>query len=281
MSQIAIAGLQLELKHGDNLAFIKKEISSTMLRFPWLKMIVIGELAAFGSNKNLAQPLPGPAESFFSDIAKQHSIWLIPGSLYENREGKIFNTTPIINPQGEVINRYSKMFPWAPYEADVQNGDNFVVFDVPDVGRFGVSICYDMWFPETTRTLACMGAEIIIHPTMTNTIDRDAELSIVRSSAVTNQCYVVDVNVAGDVGNGRSIVAGPGGEVIYQAGHGHDVFPLELDLSAVRSSRERGWNGLGQSLKSFRDNEIKFPVYNDDKIKREFLDSLGPLKKPE
>ena len=280
MSQIAIAGLQLELKHGDNLAFIKKEISSTMLRFPWLKMIVIGELAAFGSNKNLAQPLPGPAESFFSDIAKQHSIWLIPGSLYENREGKIFNTTPIINPQGEVINRYSKMFPWTPYETDVQNGDNFVVFDVPDVGRFGVSVCYDMWFPETTRTLACMGAEIIIHPTMTNTIDRDAELSIVRSSAVTNQCYVVDVNVAGDVGNGRSIIAGPGGEVIYQAGHGHDVFPLELDLSAVRNSRARGWNGLGQPLKSFRDNEIKFPIYNDDKKKREFLDSLGPLKKP-
>ena len=173
------------------------------------------------------------------------------------------------------------MFPWAPYEADIQNGDNFVVFDVPDVGRFGVSICYDMWFPETTRTLACMGAEIIIHPTMTNTIDRDAELSIVRSSAVTNQCYVVDVNVAGDVGNGRSIVAGPGGEVIYQAGHGHDIFPIEFDLSAVRNSRERGWNGLGQPLKSFRDNEIKFPVYNDDKIKRKFLDSLGPLKKPE
>ena len=278
MSQIAIAGLQLELKHGDNLALIKKEISSAMLRFPWLKMIVIGELAAFGSNKDLAQTLPGPAENFFSEIAREHSIWLIPGSLYENRDGKIFNTTPIINPQGEVINRYSKMFPWTPYEVDVENGDNFVVFDVPDVGRFGVSICYDMWFPETTRTLACLGAEIIIHPTMTNTIDRDAELAIMRSSAVTNQCYVVDVNVAGDVGNGRSIVAGPGGEVIYQAGHGRRYFSNRIDLSAVRNSRERGWNGLGQPLKSFRDNEIKFPVYNDDKTKRKFLDSLGPLK---
>ena len=281
MSQIAIAGLQLELKHGDNLALIKKEISSAMLRFPWLKMIVIGELAAFGSNKDLAQTLPGPAENFFSEIAREHSIWLIPGSLYEKRDGKIFNTTPVINPNGEVINRYSKMFPWTPYEVGVESGNNFVVFDVPDVGRFGVSICYDMWFPETTRTLACLGAEIIIHPTMTNTIDRDAELAIMRSSAVTNQCYVVDVNVAGDVGNGRSIVAGPGGEIIYQSGHGRDIFPLELDLSEVRNSRERGWNGLGQPLKSFRDNEIKFPVYSDEKTKKEFLDSLGPLEKPE
>ena len=92
MSQIAIAGLQLELQHGDNLAVIKKEISSVMLRFPWLKMIVIGELAAFGSNKDLAQPLPGPAEIFFSEIAREYSIWLIPGSIYENRDGKIFNT---------------------------------------------------------------------------------------------------------------------------------------------------------------------------------------------
>ena len=54
---------------------------------------------------------------------------------------------------------WRKMFPFEPYEANVAAGREFLVFDVPSVGRFGLSICYDMWFPETSRTLAAMGAE--------------------------------------------------------------------------------------------------------------------------
>ena len=69
----------------------------------------------------------------------------------------------------------------------VREGTDFVVFDIPKCGRVGVSNCYDMWFPETTRTLAAMGAEVILHPSMTNTIDRDVELAIARASAAINQ----------------------------------------------------------------------------------------------
>ncbi len=96
----------------------------------------------------------------------------------------VYNTTSVIDPQGEVVRRFRKLFPFRPYERDVAGGSEFCVFDVPAVGRFGVSICYDMWFPETTRTLVAMGAEVILHPTMTDTIDRDVELSIARASAV-------------------------------------------------------------------------------------------------
>ena len=71
----------------------------------------------------------------------------------------------MIDPQGEVIARFRKLFPFRPYERDVVGGKDFCVFDVPQAGRFGVSICYDMWFPETTRTLVAMGAEVILHPT--------------------------------------------------------------------------------------------------------------------
>jgi predicted amidohydrolase len=84
-----------------------------------------------------------------------------------------------------------------------------VVFDVPGAGRIGISICYDMWFPETTRTLAAMGAEVILHPTMTDTIDREVELAIARSAAATNQLYFFDINGVGDGGTGRSIVVDP------------------------------------------------------------------------
>jgi predicted amidohydrolase len=80
-----------------------------------------------------------------------------------------------------------------------------VVFDVPGAGKIGIAICYDVWFPEASRTLAAMGAEVILVPTMTNTIDRDVELSIARSTAAINQCIVVDVNVGGEQGFGRSV----------------------------------------------------------------------------
>ena len=146
-------------------------------------MVVFSELAAFGPLPKHAQPLPGPAEASFQAMAARHGIWLLPGSLFEKKEGRIFNTAPVIDPRGQVIARYRKMFPFRPYESATTPGSEFVVFDVPDIGRFGVSICYDMWFPETTRTLAAMGAEVVLHPTLTDTLDRDVELAMCRAAA--------------------------------------------------------------------------------------------------
>src|SRR3546814_18573531 len=105
-----------------------------------------------------------------------------------------------------------------------------------------------MWFPETTRSLVSLGAEVILHPTLTNTIDRDVEIAIARASAASNQCYFVDINVAGELGVGRSVICGPGGEVIHHAGSGRAVLALEVDFAHVRRCRERGWPGLGQQL---------------------------------
>lgn len=256
------------------------EIDAARRRFPWLHMVLIGELAAFGADPARAQPLPGPAEERFRAAARRNGLWLIPGTLYEQRDGRIYNTAPVIDPRGEVVARYRKMFPFLPYEKGIAAGTEFVVFDVPEVGRFGVSVCYDMWIPETTRTLAWMGAEVILHPSMTNTIDRDAELAIGRASATINQCYFIDINVAGDLGFGRSAIYGPGGERIYEAGSGREVLAAELDLEAVRSARTRGWHALAQPLKSFRDGELAFPQYAAGQRRSPYLESLGALTMP-
>ena len=280
MSRFAIAGLQLDLHNADNQDRLEYEIDAACRRFPWLDMIVIGELAIYGSRMANAETLPGKAEERMCAAARRNHIWLLPGSLFEKNGGKIFNTAPVINPDGEVVARYRKMFPFLPYECEVSAGSEFVTFDVPDVGRFGVSICYDMWFPETTRTLAWMGAEVILHPSMTNTIDRDAELAIARANATINQCYFIDINVAGDLGLGRSAMYGPGGEIIHEAGSGREVIAAELDLEAVRSARQRGWLGLTQPLKSFRDSNIEFPQYPLTTRRSCYLDSLGSLSMP-
>ena len=166
------------------------------------------------------------------------------------------------------------------YHDQLIPGLNFV-WDGPDLGRFGVSICYDLWFPETARTLAAQGAEVILHPTLTGTIDRDVELAIVRATAAQNQCFVFGINGFGDGGNGRSIIVGPAGEVLYQGQSAPEMIPFEIDLERVRRSREVGLRGLGQQLKSFRDRAVEFPVYETDGRNWPYLQSLGPLVKPD
>lgn len=280
MTTFAIAGLQLEAINGDNVDSMLAEIDAAARRFPWLDMIVLGELNACGSDVSTAEPLPGPTEERFCEAARKLGLWLIPGSLHESQGDRIYNTAPVINPDGEVIARYRKQFPWLPYEDRVAAGSEFTVFDVDSVGRFGVSICYDMWFPETIRTLAWMGAEVILHPSLTSTIDREAEIAMVRAHAAMNQVYFFDVNVAGPLGVGQSCVAGPGGEVIYQADRGREIIPVKLDMNYLRDVQRDGWQNLGQPLKSFRDTAVRFPPYSEG-YDSEALRALGPLQTPE
>ena len=281
MKPFAIAGIQMKVSAiVSNVEMMKLKINITMNLYPWVEMIVFSELAPYGPLTQTAQAIPNNFEAEMQALAKQHGIWLLPGSIFEKKEDKIYNTATVINPQGEIVKRYSKMFPFYPFEVGVTAGEEYCVFDVPEVGRFGVSICYDMWFPETIRTLSVMGAEVILHPTLTGTIDREIELSIVRAMAAINQCFFFDVNGLDTGGSGRSIVCGPDGRVIYEAGGNEEIFPLELNIERVRRSREMGVLHLGQPMKSFRDHIGDFKVYLPG-TDLSYLNSLGPLIKPE
>jgi predicted amidohydrolase len=242
-------------------------------------MIMFSELCAFGPLTANAMPFPNNIEDEFCAIAKRHGIWLIPGTMFQKKEDKIYNTATVINPDGKIIGRYNKMFPFYPYETGVTGGNEFLIFDVPNVGRFGITICYDMWFPETSRTLAVQGVEVILHPTLTATIDRDVELAIVQATAATNQCYIFDINGLSSGGTGRSIICGPDGRVIHQASTGEEMIPIEVDMERVQRSRENGILRLGQPLKSFRDRVTDFTIYQKN-VPLPYLDTLGQLIKP-
>ena len=280
MRPFSIAGVQMYVSATtSNIPMMKHKIDLTVSIYPWVNMIVFSELCAFGPLTTHALSDPEAVEKEFCDLAKKHSIWIVPGSMYHKREDEIFNAAVAISPEGEVVTRYDKLFPFFPYEEGVTPGDKFAHFDVPDVGRFGVSVCYDLWFPETARSMAANGVDVILHPTLTPTIDRDVELAIVQATAATNQCYVFDVNGIGAGGNGRSIVCGPDGRVLYTASVGDEIIPLELDLERVKRSRELGLLRLGQPLKSFRDRKIDFSIYDKDN-EGDYLSTLGPLVKP-
>jgi len=282
MKPFAIAGMQLELSAvHSNVEYMGQRLDVLMSVYPWVQMVVFSELAAFGPLTANAQPVPNATEATFQEWARTHGIWLIPGSMFEQDGDRVYNTASVIDPEGNVVGRYRKIFPFKPYEAGVDSGTDFLVFDVPEAGRFGMSICYDLWFPETARTLAALGAEVILHPTLTGTIDRDVEMSIVRATAAQNQCFVFGINGFGDCGNGRSIIVGPAGEVLYEGQSAQEMIPFEIDFNRVRRSREVGLRGLGQQLKSFRDRAVDFAVYRPEAREWPYLKSLGPLVKPD
>ena len=280
MTSFAIAALQLELAAADNRDRIERAVANAVHRFPWVQMVVLGELASFGPVLGRAEPLPGPTEERYAALARRLGIWFVPGTLYERAGEAVFNTASAIDPQGRVVARHRKLYPFVPYEAGVTPGETATVFDVPGVGRFGLSICYEQWFPEVARELAWLGAEVILHPTLTGTVDRAHELVLAQANAIANQCWFVDVNLAGELGNGRSIVVGPEGERIHEAGVVEEVMPLLLDLDRVRAVRRRGTHGLGQVLKSFRDTPHCFTCYAPCAESSAALRALGPLEMP-
>jgi len=280
MKPFGIAGIQMNLQHGNNVDAIEEQINVLMSLYPWIEMVVISELAAHGPLHDFAETMPGITEKRFCEMAKVHNIWLIPGSFFELRDDAIFNTAPVINPQGEVIARHRKLFPFCPFEEGVTAGDEFVVFDVPNIGRFGLCICYDMWFPEVLRTLTSMGAEVILHPVLTGTNDRDIELNLARSSGAIFQSYIIDINGLGVGGVGKSCIVDPSGRVIHQAGETNEYLVTEVYFDLVRRQREVGLRSLGQPLKSFRDSKIDFSVYSKTQGEHTYLDSLGPMQKP-
>ena len=282
MTPFAIAGIQMHVSAlHSNVADMRHRLDILMARFPWTQMVLFSELSPYGPLPKFALPPANEAIEQFQDDARRHNVWLIPGSMFEQHsDSRIFNTSSVINPEGEIVAKYSKMFPFRPYEQGIEAGTDFCIFDVPEVGRFGLSICYDIWFPETTRHLTSEGVEVLLHPVLTGTTDREAELAIARATAAQFQCYVIDVNGLGAGGVGKSCVVDPTATVLHQSAGQEDMFPIEVDLDQVRRQRETGLKGLGQVLKSFRDRSVDFPVYNRNSDFGAYLSTLGPLDIP-
>lgn len=136
MTPFAIAGVQMYVNAlQPNVDGMLQRLDILMARFPWTQMVLFSELAAYGPLDRFAQPPENEALDKFCAAAKKHRVWLLPGSMFlKQDDGRIFNTAVVINPRGEIIRRFSKMFPFLPYEAGISAGTEFCVFDVPDVG---------------------------------------------------------------------------------------------------------------------------------------------------
>lgn len=191
---------------------------------------------------DLAEPIPGPSTAFYGEIARKLHIVLVT-SLFERRApGLYHNTAVVIDADGSIAGKYRKMhIPDDPayYEKFYFTpGDLGFVPIETSVGKLGVLVCWDQWYPEAARLMALRGAELLIYPTAIGWESTDTEeekmrqteawITIQRSHAVANGLPVIAVNRVGHESDpsgqtngilfwGNSFVAGPQGELLAEA----------------------------------------------------------------
>ena len=276
MTVLKVGALQLALNKSNNLDYVINSIENFCRDNKSLELVILSELAVGGPGAKNTDYRLDKYISAFSDLAKKLDIWLITGTFYEQDGDSVFNTAPVFNSNGELVTKARKLYPWLPYEINVDSGNDICIFDMPGKGIIGVHICYDLWFPETSRALAIAGAELIINPTLTPTKDREIETLMVRTTAAQQQAYYIDVNSCGDQGCGLSIAADPEGNILHKSSDQEDLFTIDVDFDVSHNSRVKGYMNLGQNLKSYRDNsfdELCSLSKNDD-----YLNNLGELK---
>ena len=257
------------------------------------KLIVLEELhnsLYFCQNENpdyfdLAETIPGPSTDFFGTLARELQCVIVT-SLFEKRASGLYhNTAVVIDRDGSIAGRYRKMHipddPGYHEKFYFTPGDmGFTPIDT-SVGRLGVLICWDQWYPEAARAMALAGAEILIYPTAIGWDTRDDEeerqrqldswVAVQRGHAVANSLPVVACNRVGHEQDptslssgirfwGHSFILGPQGESMAKAGEEECFIQAELDLNRSEEVRriwpflrDRRIDAYGDLLKRYID----------------------------
>lgn len=234
---------------------------------------------------DFAETIPGPSTEYFGNLAKKHGVVIVL-SLFEKRAAGIYhNTAVVMDADGTMAGKYRKMH--IPDDPGFYEKFYFTPGDIgfepvqTSIGRLGVLICWDQWYPEAARLMAMKGAEMLIYPTAIGWDEqdsmeeqqrqRDAWIISQRAHAVCNGLPVVSVNRVGyepsplERGEGilfwgNSFVSGPQGEILYQSPQDKpDAKVVEIDLQKTESVR-RMWP-------FFRDRRIE--AYGD--LNKRFL----------
>lgn len=193
----------------------------------------------------------GPIQGLMSKLAKQHRIWLIGGTvpLVSPEAGKVLNTTLVYDPSGARIARYDKMHLFSFSKGSesydeartIVPGDRVAAFDSP-FGRIGLSICYDLRFPELYRAIGDCTL-IVVPAAFTYTTGQSHWETLLRARAIENQCYVLAAAQGGVHPNGRrtwghSMLIDPWGEIIAGLDEGEGLVIGAIDAGHVQTVRE-------------------------------------------
>jgi len=205
-----------------------------------------------------AEPIPGgPSTAMLQEAAKEHSIYLVGGSIPEREDDRLFNTSVVFDPQGKLIAKHRKIHlfdvsvppgegrPGITFkESDTLTpGKEVTSFTITEWCEIGLGICYDIRFPEMAQVLAKRGVKMMIYPGAFNTTTGPAHWELLqRARAVDNQVYVATVSPARNPDSkyqawGHSTVVDPWGTIVATTEHNEAVIFADIDLDRVDQVR--------------------------------------------
>ena len=205
-----------------------------------------------------AETIPGPSTEFYGNLAKQHGVVIVT-SLFERRStGLYHNTAVVLEKDGTIAGKYRKMH--IPDDPGYYEKFYFTPGDLgfhpiqTSIGKLGVLVCWDQWYPEAARLMALQGAELLIYPTAIGYDPHDSKeeqerqrmawQTVQRGHAVANGLPVITVNRVGEEDGvpfwGTSFVAGPQGELLYEAPTDQEV-SIVVEVDMQRSEQVRRW----------------------------------------
>jgi predicted amidohydrolase len=262
--KVRILGVQFTPEPGNKEAKLNK-VKDLIEENIWYKpdLIVLPEV--FNSSvmhkyfQPLAESIPGGLTTdFFSDLASKYSVNIVAGSFVEKCEDEKYrNTSAVFDRNGKITGKYSKIHMFSYFGSEesryISPGDSSVTVKT-DFGKIGLSICYDLRFPELYRAMTYAGAELIVCPAAWPYPRLDHWLTLNKARAVENLIFMVSVNQCGKyefgrINVGHSMVINPWGEVVASAGSNEGVILTEIDLDMVKKIRD------------------EFPALNDRKLK--------------
>lgn len=216
-------------------------------------------------NFNLAEPVPGPSTEFYGGLARRFGVVIVT-SLFEKRAAGLYhNTAVVMERDGSIAGKYRKMH--IPDDPAYYEKFYFTPGDIgfhpidTSVGRLGVLVCWDQWYPEAARLMALQGAEILVYPTAIGYADsdtpdeqerqREAWTTVQRGHAVANGLPVVTANRVGFEPDpsgqtkgisfwGSSMAVGPQGEMLWRAGRDEEE-SVVIDIDMSRCEHVRRW----------------------------------------
>ena len=209
-------------------------------------LIVLPELFTHCRDFKAGESIPGPTTEVFARLAREKGSYIVMGSMLEvDEHRRMFNTSVLIDRRGTICARYRKihLFSHGSEEKRSLIAGTEVVVAPPELGVIGLSICYDLRFPELHRAMVKQGAEIIVCPAAWPSPRLEHWIALNRARAIENQCYFIGCNQVGTpvpttTFVGRSMITDPWGETLVAAGNAEGIITAVIAVAVVNQVRK-------------------------------------------
>jgi len=252
VTKVAVVQMRAETYKKNNLKKILRYISQAtqkgakLCTFPEFMMCYTPSSQSPADLANIAEKIDGEFVSSISEEAKKNSIQVI-GTLYEKspKPNRVYDTSFLIEKNGKVISTYRKVHLYDALgfkeSTKLYPGSSITKPVKTSVGKMGMMICYDLRFPEMSRILASSGSEILVVPSawVKGKMKEEHWLTINKTRAIENGCYVISPDQVGNIYCGRSVVVDPYGKILLDMKKKEGIGIVDISLDEVKQVRQK------------------------------------------